>query len=171
MRHKSLLHTTQVCLFKSLQFFVLAHKVCILHFSSTFQKLKDQSITPDLTNELVLSFQYSFGADPVTSLLDSLEEELLKTTHTYCGKSHPLFTKRLAHSLTNISRKAPHGRWRKWILERLRLSLTLTGLFRKTRSGASCRWPHKLALTCTDYFQSCGLRCVGYFVDNWWAAA
>lgn len=58
----------------------------------------------------VLPFQYSFGADPVTTLLDPLEEELLKTTHTYCGKTHPLFTKRLAHSLANISTKAPHGR-------------------------------------------------------------
>uniref|UniRef100_A0A4W6D6U6 Glucoside xylosyltransferase 1 n=1 Tax=Lates calcarifer TaxID=8187 RepID=A0A4W6D6U6_LATCA len=54
--------------------------------------------------------QYSFGADPVTALLDPLEEELLKTTHTYCGKSHTLFTKRLAHSLVNINRKAPRGR-------------------------------------------------------------
>ncbi|KAG7240726.1 hypothetical protein INR49_026615, partial [Caranx melampygus] len=54
--------------------------------------------------------KYTFGADPVTSLLDPLEEELLKTTHTYCGKSHALFTKKLAHSLANINRKAPHGR-------------------------------------------------------------
>ncbi|AWO98003.1 putative glucoside xylosyltransferase 1 [Scophthalmus maximus] len=51
--------------------------------------------------------KYPFGADPVTSLLDPLEEELLKTTHTYCGKSHALFTKRLAHSLTNTNSKAP----------------------------------------------------------------
>uniref|UniRef100_A0A3B4XVI7 Glucoside xylosyltransferase 1 n=1 Tax=Seriola lalandi dorsalis TaxID=1841481 RepID=A0A3B4XVI7_SERLL len=54
--------------------------------------------------------KYSFGADPVTSLLDPLEEELLKTTHTYCGKSHALFTKKLAHSLANANRKAPRGR-------------------------------------------------------------
>ncbi|XP_041819982.1 glucoside xylosyltransferase 1 [Chelmon rostratus] len=54
--------------------------------------------------------KYSFGADPVTSLLDPLEKELLNTTHTYCGKTHPLFTRKLAHSLANINRKASHGR-------------------------------------------------------------
>ncbi|XP_032361587.1 glucoside xylosyltransferase 1 [Etheostoma spectabile] len=53
--------------------------------------------------------KYSFGADPVTSLLDPLEEELLKTTHTYCGKSHALLTKRLARSLANINRNNVHG--------------------------------------------------------------
>lgn len=51
-------------------------------------------------------FQYSFGADPVTSLLDPLEEVLLNTTHTYCGKNHPLFTKKLAHSVSHISWKS-----------------------------------------------------------------
>uniref|UniRef100_A0A1A8R526 Glucoside xylosyltransferase 1 n=1 Tax=Nothobranchius rachovii TaxID=451742 RepID=A0A1A8R526_9TELE len=51
--------------------------------------------------------QYPYGSDPVTSLLDPLEEELLKTTHTYCGKSHTLFTKRLALSLANVNRKPP----------------------------------------------------------------
>uniref|UniRef100_A0A146PSU4 Glucoside xylosyltransferase 1 n=1 Tax=Fundulus heteroclitus TaxID=8078 RepID=A0A146PSU4_FUNHE len=54
--------------------------------------------------------KYRFGSDPVTSLLDPLKEELLKTTHTYCGKSHTLFTNRLALSLANIDRKAPPGR-------------------------------------------------------------
>ncbi|XP_027899771.1 glucoside xylosyltransferase 1 isoform X1 [Xiphophorus couchianus] len=54
--------------------------------------------------------KYSFGSDPVLSLLDPLTEELLKTTHTYCGKSNALFTKRLALSLENINRKTPHGR-------------------------------------------------------------
>ncbi|KAM8740088.1 glucoside xylosyltransferase 1 isoform 2-T2 [Acanthopagrus schlegelii] len=54
--------------------------------------------------------KYSFGADPVTSLLEPLEEELMKTTHTYCGKTHPLFTKKLAHSLADVNRKAPSGR-------------------------------------------------------------
>ncbi|KAF3859571.1 hypothetical protein F7725_021970 [Dissostichus mawsoni] len=54
--------------------------------------------------------KYPFGADPVTSLLDPLEEQLLTTTHTYCGKSHPLLTKRLAHSLANINRKSSAGR-------------------------------------------------------------
>lgn len=53
--------------------------------------------------------KYSFGTDPVTALLDPLEEELLKTTHTYCGKSHPLFTKRLVHSLANINNMAVIG--------------------------------------------------------------
>uniref|UniRef100_A0A3Q4AFY2 Glucoside xylosyltransferase 1 n=1 Tax=Mola mola TaxID=94237 RepID=A0A3Q4AFY2_MOLML len=54
--------------------------------------------------------KYSFGADPVTTLLDPLEEELLTTTHTYCGKTHSLFTKRLARSLADVSRMAAHGR-------------------------------------------------------------
>lgn len=54
--------------------------------------------------------QYPFGADPLVALLDPLEEELLKTTHTYCGKSHPLFTKRLLHSLANVRTKATRGR-------------------------------------------------------------
>lgn len=60
--------------------------------------------TPNLTNNIVLSFQYSFGADPLNSLLAPLEEELLKTTHTYCGKSYGLFTKRLARGLANVNR-------------------------------------------------------------------
>ncbi|KAM6895911.1 glucoside xylosyltransferase 1-like [Xenentodon cancila] len=51
--------------------------------------------------------KYVFGRDPIGSLLDPLEEELQKTTHTYCGKSHVLFTKRLARSLENINGKAP----------------------------------------------------------------
>lgn len=49
--------------------------------------------------------KYTFGTDPVTSLLEPLEEELLKTTHTYCGKSHTLFTKRLRNSVAKINRK------------------------------------------------------------------
>uniref|UniRef100_A0A3Q4G0M5 Glucoside xylosyltransferase 1 n=1 Tax=Neolamprologus brichardi TaxID=32507 RepID=A0A3Q4G0M5_NEOBR len=49
--------------------------------------------------------KYTFGTDPVTSLLEPLEEELLKTTHTYCGKSHTLFTKRLGNSVAKINRK------------------------------------------------------------------
>ncbi|XP_012993933.1 glucoside xylosyltransferase 1 isoform X4 [Esox lucius] len=57
--------------------------------------------------------QYSFGEDPVGSLLMPLEEELLKTTSTYCSKSHVLFTKRLSHSLANVNRDPnkgpPHG--------------------------------------------------------------
>ncbi|XP_071188057.1 glucoside xylosyltransferase 1 isoform X1 [Salvelinus alpinus] len=56
--------------------------------------------------------QYSFREDLVSSLLVPLEEELMKTTRSYCGKSHVLFTKRLAHSLANVNRDAqrPHGR-------------------------------------------------------------
>ncbi|KAK7913627.1 hypothetical protein WMY93_013838 [Mugilogobius chulae] len=53
--------------------------------------------------------KYTFGTDPVSGLLDPLEEQLLKTTHTYCGKSHPLFTKRLVHSLANINNMAVEG--------------------------------------------------------------
>ncbi|XP_037099320.1 glucoside xylosyltransferase 1 [Syngnathus acus] len=50
--------------------------------------------------------KYSFGADPVASLLAPLEKQLLKTTHTYCGKAHALFTKALVHGLAAINRKA-----------------------------------------------------------------
>lgn len=66
-----------------------------------------------LNERPVLSFQYTFGTDPVTSLLEPLEEELLKTTHTYCGKSHTLFTKRLRNSVAKINRKT-RERWRTW---------------------------------------------------------
>ncbi|KAF6732572.1 Glucoside xylosyltransferase 1 [Oryzias melastigma] len=48
--------------------------------------------------------KYVFGTDPVTSLLDALVEELSKTTHTYCGKSHTLLTKRLERSLANVKK-------------------------------------------------------------------
>ncbi|XP_028307240.1 glucoside xylosyltransferase 1 isoform X2 [Gouania willdenowi] len=54
--------------------------------------------------------KFDFAKDPLTSLLDPLEKELLKTTHTYCGKSHTLFTKRLEHSVMNINRKRPRQR-------------------------------------------------------------
>ncbi|CAG5927642.1 unnamed protein product [Menidia menidia] len=50
--------------------------------------------------------KYAFGADPVSALLDPLEEDLLKTTHTYCGKSHGLFTKTLTRSLALVSGEA-----------------------------------------------------------------
>lgn len=65
-----------------------------------------------LSKCISLSFQYSFGEDPATSLLAPLEEELLRTTHTYCGKSHALLTKRLAQSLANIKGNASRGKWR-----------------------------------------------------------
>lgn len=98
---------------------------------------------------IILSFQYSFGADPVTSLLDPLEEELLKTTHTYCGKSHTLLTKKLAHSLANVNRKAPRGRWQNQITimgrgPRRSFDLSLISLVRKTRLWlavqTACPW-------------------------------
>ncbi|XP_076010095.1 glucoside xylosyltransferase 1-like isoform X2 [Genypterus blacodes] len=54
--------------------------------------------------------KYSFGADPLSSLLAPLEKELLKTTHTYCGKSSSLLTKRLGHGLESVNRDAPRGR-------------------------------------------------------------
>lgn len=57
--------------------------------------------------------QYSFGADPLKTLLEPLEEELSKTTHTYCGKNHQLFTKRLSRSLEGMSWKLSRGRWQK----------------------------------------------------------
>ncbi|CAL8318533.1 unnamed protein product [Lota lota] len=51
--------------------------------------------------------QYSFGADPNITLLAPLEEALLKTTHTYCGKSHALLTKTLAQNLDHINKNVP----------------------------------------------------------------
>ncbi|XP_029681632.1 glucoside xylosyltransferase 1 isoform X1 [Takifugu rubripes] len=54
--------------------------------------------------------KYSFGADPVKTLLEPLEEELSKTTHTYCGKNHPLFTKRLSRSLEGVRGRISRGR-------------------------------------------------------------
>ncbi|KAM3859083.1 glucoside xylosyltransferase 1-like [Diretmus argenteus] len=54
--------------------------------------------------------KHTFGSDPVSSLLAPLEEELLKTTHTYCGKSHDLFTKRLAQSLASANTDARFNR-------------------------------------------------------------
>ncbi|XP_046878965.1 glucoside xylosyltransferase 1-like [Hypomesus transpacificus] len=48
--------------------------------------------------------QYSFDADPVSSLLRPLEAALQNTTHTYCGKAHHQLTKRLAVSLTSTHR-------------------------------------------------------------------
>ncbi|KAJ3612066.1 hypothetical protein NHX12_020343 [Muraenolepis orangiensis] len=54
--------------------------------------------------------QYPFGADPNATLLAPLERALLKTTNTYCGKSHALLTKALARSLDNINRRVPPRR-------------------------------------------------------------
>ncbi|XP_048825829.1 glucoside xylosyltransferase 1-like isoform X1 [Brienomyrus brachyistius] len=43
--------------------------------------------------------RYTFGEDLVESLLLPLEEDLRKTTHTYCGRAGHLFTKRLQLSV------------------------------------------------------------------------
>ncbi|KAL0967184.1 hypothetical protein UPYG_G00248840 [Umbra pygmaea] len=48
--------------------------------------------------------RYTFGDDPVKTLLEPLKEELLKNTNTYCSKSRDLFTKRLSQSLANVNR-------------------------------------------------------------------
>ncbi|KAJ8382828.1 hypothetical protein SKAU_G00036060 [Synaphobranchus kaupii] len=57
--------------------------------------------------------KYSFGADPVQTLLVPLEDQLLRTTHTYCGRVRHLFTKRLQHSISGMSsvtKDTPRGR-------------------------------------------------------------
>ncbi|XP_041113936.1 glucoside xylosyltransferase 1-like isoform X1 [Polyodon spathula] len=54
--------------------------------------------------------QYTFGDDPVHSLLYPLQQELRKTTHTYCGKVHHLFTKQLQKSLGMIQDRVSRGR-------------------------------------------------------------
>ncbi|XP_032405123.1 glucoside xylosyltransferase 1 isoform X2 [Xiphophorus hellerii] len=43
--------------------------------------------------------QYSFGEDMESSLLQPLEAALQATTHSYCGRSSHLFTKRLRESI------------------------------------------------------------------------
>ncbi|KAK6488235.1 glucoside xylosyltransferase 1-like isoform X1 [Huso huso] len=54
--------------------------------------------------------QYTFGDDPVHSLLYPLEQDLQKTTHTYCGKVQHLFTKQLQKSIGTIQDKVSRGR-------------------------------------------------------------
>ncbi|CAL8338095.1 unnamed protein product [Arctogadus glacialis] len=51
--------------------------------------------------------KYSFGADPNAALLAPLEAALLKTTNTYCGKSHALLTKTLAQNLDRVNENIP----------------------------------------------------------------
>ncbi|XP_077355646.1 glucoside xylosyltransferase 1 isoform X2 [Festucalex cinctus] len=52
--------------------------------------------------------KYPFGADPASTLLAPLEKDLLQSTHTYCGKSHALFTKALARGLAGVNGKTVH---------------------------------------------------------------
>ncbi|XP_036376008.1 glucoside xylosyltransferase 1-like [Megalops cyprinoides] len=54
--------------------------------------------------------KFKFGDDPVRSLLGPLEERLLGTTHTYCGRVRHLFTKKLAQSVSTMHRDTPKGR-------------------------------------------------------------
>nr|XP_033815166.1 glucoside xylosyltransferase 1 isoform X2 [Geotrypetes seraphini] len=44
---------------------------------------------------------HSFGDDLVHSLLHPLEQKLQKTAHTYCGRIHQVFIKRLTKSIKN----------------------------------------------------------------------
>ncbi|XP_023135888.1 glucoside xylosyltransferase 1-like isoform X1 [Amphiprion ocellaris] len=46
--------------------------------------------------------KYPFGENMETSLLQPLEASLQTTTHTYCGRSNHLFTKRLKQSITSV---------------------------------------------------------------------
>ncbi|XP_032893562.1 glucoside xylosyltransferase 1 isoform X2 [Amblyraja radiata] len=53
---------------------------------------------------------YPFGEDPIHSLLYPLEKELLKTTNTYCGRIHHVFTQRLKKSIRTLQEKVSRGR-------------------------------------------------------------
>ncbi|XP_051886219.1 glucoside xylosyltransferase 1 isoform X1 [Pristis pectinata] len=53
---------------------------------------------------------YPFGEDPIHSLLYPLEKELQKTTNTYCGKIHQVFTQRLQKSIRTLQGKISRGR-------------------------------------------------------------
>ncbi|XP_026222190.1 glucoside xylosyltransferase 1 isoform X1 [Anabas testudineus] len=46
--------------------------------------------------------KYSFGDNMETSLLQPLEASLQATTHTYCGRTSHLFTKRLKQSIMSV---------------------------------------------------------------------
>lgn len=106
------------------------------------------SLLKILPMNLFFSFQYSFGADPVTSLLEPLEEELIKTTYTYCGKTHPLFTKKLAHSLADVNRKAPSGRWQKCstVIGRKGQQERCCALAERLQGWSEQTWPYILVL-------------------------
>ncbi|KAM6292521.1 glucoside xylosyltransferase 1 isoform 2-T2 [Porphyrio hochstetteri] len=53
---------------------------------------------------------YSFGDDLFHSLLQPLELELQKTTHTYCGKVYKVFVKQLTKSVRDLSVRRAKGR-------------------------------------------------------------
>ncbi|XP_043564984.1 glucoside xylosyltransferase 1 isoform X1 [Chiloscyllium plagiosum] len=48
---------------------------------------------------------YPFGENPTRSLLQPLENELQKTTNTYCGRIHQVFTMQLLKSLRTLQEK------------------------------------------------------------------
>ncbi|KAK1789745.1 hypothetical protein P4O66_015639 [Electrophorus voltai] len=48
--------------------------------------------------------KYPFGGDPVSLLLQPLEETLKNTMHTYCGRSSHLLTKKLQESVRNMEK-------------------------------------------------------------------
>ncbi|XP_055011164.1 glucoside xylosyltransferase 1-like isoform X2 [Boleophthalmus pectinirostris] len=54
--------------------------------------------------------KYQFGEDLDKSLLEPLEASLTSTTHTYCGRSSHLFTKRLKQSILSLQPEVPHRR-------------------------------------------------------------
>ncbi|NWW06795.1 GXLT1 xylosyltransferase, partial [Oreocharis arfaki] len=53
---------------------------------------------------------YSFGDDLVHSLLQPLEQELQKTTHTYCGRVYKVFIKQLTKSIRDLYARRSKGR-------------------------------------------------------------
>ncbi|NWX28093.1 GXLT1 xylosyltransferase, partial [Notiomystis cincta] len=53
---------------------------------------------------------YSFGDDLVHSLLEPLEGELQKTTHTYCGRVYKVFIKQLTESIRDLYARRSKGR-------------------------------------------------------------
>ncbi|MBN3322370.1 GXLT1 xylosyltransferase, partial [Atractosteus spatula] len=54
--------------------------------------------------------KYTLGEDPVDTLLRPLEEQLLRTTHSYCGRVRHLFTKKLQETVKTIQGTIPRGR-------------------------------------------------------------
>uniref|UniRef100_A0A8B9KF63 Glucoside xylosyltransferase 1 n=1 Tax=Astyanax mexicanus TaxID=7994 RepID=A0A8B9KF63_ASTMX len=48
--------------------------------------------------------KYPFGEDPVNYFLQPLEEKLKTTTHTYCGRSSHIFTKKLRESIAYLKK-------------------------------------------------------------------
>ncbi|NWQ65992.1 GXLT1 xylosyltransferase, partial [Neopipo cinnamomea] len=52
---------------------------------------------------------YSFGDDLVHSLLQPLELELQKTTHTYCGRVYKVFIKQLTKSIRDLYARRSKG--------------------------------------------------------------